>query len=74
MLNAVSPEPFWNRPCAAPGLLSYRYGNGPYGFVMIGARDNLDALNEAARSVSGPVIMNRLQRWNGTAYETVIWP
>lgn len=39
---------YWNRPCAAHGLNSYRYG-GPYGWIMIGATDDADALREAAR-------------------------
>ncbi len=73
MIRAMSPEPFWNRPCAASGLTSYRYGNGPYGFVMIGAKDDQDALREACRSVSGHVYPDRLERWNGTAYAAV-WP
>ena len=36
-----------DRPCAAAGLVSYRY-NGPFGFIMIG-----DAMNEANRSLTG---------------------
>lgn len=49
-----------DRPMAAPGLTSYRY-RGAYGFVMIGALDHADALQEAQRSVPGPVVMERLQ-------------
>ena len=36
------------RPCAAAGLTSYRYGT-----IMIGATSTQDALNEAGRSGSG---------------------
>lgn len=38
-----------DRPCAAPGLTSYRY-HGRYGWIMIGANDNNEALREAVRS------------------------
>lgn len=41
-----------DRPIASAGLTSYRYA-GRYGFVMIGAKDNADALREAARSIDG---------------------
>lgn len=54
------------RPCAAPGLTSYRY-KGLYGWIMIGAKDDLDALNEARRS-TGAVTPDRLQVWNGAEY------
>lgn len=64
---------FTNRPCAAKGLVSYRY-KGLYGFIMIGAMDHQDALNEAARSLTGstPVIAN-LEIWNvfNNSYESV---
>jgi len=60
-----------NKPLAAHGLTSYRY-RGNYGWVMIGARDNADALREAGRSASNhtPVI-DRLQVWNGVEYVPV---
>lgn len=38
-----------DRPLAAPGLVSYRY-RGRYGWVMIGAKNHDDAMNEAKRS------------------------
>ena len=61
-----------NRPLASTGLISYRYANGAYGFVMIGARDDADALNEASRSVSsGPVTFDNLQVWDGKKYVPV---
>lgn len=54
------------KPLAAPGLNSYRYA-GRFGWVMIGARNEADALAEAARSISGqaePAISReRLQVW-----------
>lgn len=52
-----------DRPLAAPGLTSYRYA-GPLGWVMIGARDESDALREAARSIDGPADRDRLQVWD----------
>jgi len=58
---------FWSKPCAAPGLTSYRY-RGRYGWVMIGATDTADALREAARSIDGPATLEHLERWNGTEY------
>lgn len=52
------------RPCAAPGLISYR-ARGNYGWIMIGAADDADAMREAMRSTHAPT---NLQRWDGTAY------
>jgi hypothetical protein len=46
LLNAVH-----DRPCAAEGLTSYRY-RGEYGWIMIGAKDDADALHEASRSMA----------------------
>lgn len=40
---------YWNRSCAAFGLTSYR-ARSPYGFIMIGARDDEDARAQASRS------------------------
>ena len=60
-----------NRPCAAAGLTAYRY-LGAFGFVMIGAKDDADALREAARSLStGPAVIERLQVWNGACYTNI---
>lgn len=57
-----------NRPCAAAGLTSYRY-LGAFGFIMIGAKDDADALREAGRSLStGPAVIEKLQVWNGSCY------
>ena len=61
---------YWNRPCAAKGLLSYRY-KGSFGWIMIGARDDKDALREARRSTAAVVSVDRLERWNGERYESV---
>ena len=55
-------------PMAAAGLQSYRYRTA-YGWVMIGATDDADALREAQRSTPAPVTANRLQRWTGTEYQ-----
>lgn len=52
-----------DRPLAAPGLTSYRYA-GPSGWVMIGARDEADAMREAERSLERQdVDPDRLERW-----------
>lgn len=63
---------YWNRPCAAEGLLSFRY-RGKYGYIMIGAKDVDDALNEAARS-NGTAHPWYLEIWNGTAYVKAVAP
>lgn len=55
-------------PMAAAGLQSYRYRSA-YGWVMIGATDDADALREAQRSTAAPVTADRLQRWTGTEYQ-----
>ena len=57
------------RPCAAAGLTSYRYGN-----IMIGATSTRDALNEADRSLTHCVAtVERLEIWNALTglYEKV---
>lgn len=54
-----------DRPLAAYGLTSYRYA-GRYGFVMIGATDDADALREAARSIDTPPTLDKLQVWDQT--------
>lgn len=53
-----------NMPCAAPGLASYRYPSAYGGWVMIGARDDWDALGEAGRSVDGKTFMSKLEKWD----------
>ncbi len=60
-----------NRPCAAPGLDSYRYRSN-MGWVMIGAQSDAEALQEAARSLSsGAPERERLQKWDGREYVPV---
>lgn len=63
----MNARPFHDRPCAARGLQSFRY-RLPFSFVMIGARDECDALLEATRSIAGQPDPARLERWNGAAY------
>lgn len=58
---------YHDRPCAAPGLTSYRC-RGRYGYIMIGARDVQDAWREARRSSDQP---HDLQVWDGAAYKDV---
>lgn len=53
-------------PLAAHPLTSYRL-RGPYGWIMIGARDHADAMLEAARSTRDPKREN-LEVWDGTRY------
>jgi hypothetical protein len=53
-------------PLAAHGFISYRY-NGRYGYIMIGARDDADALNEASRSTD-EIKPENLEVWNGERY------
>lgn len=62
-----------DRPCASQGLASYRY-RGTFGWIMIGARDDDDALREATRSTDAPITRARLQVWSGGAYEPVDLP
>lgn len=60
-----------NRPLAGKGLTSYRYVQ-PHGYIMIGARDALDARNEAQRSLTaGTARLEQLQVWNGREYVPV---
>ena len=57
------------RPCAAHGWTSYRYGT-----IMIGATSTQDALNEADRSLTqGAATVERLEIWNALTglYEKV---
>lgn len=60
-------RPMCELPLASPGLLSFRLAL-PFSFVMIGAKDEADAMIQASRSTPHPRIEN-LQRWNGQAYE-----
>lgn len=60
----------FGRPLAAPGLTSYRCRSG-YGWIMIGASDDRDALREARRS-KAEVLEQDLQVWDGTQYQPVL--
>jgi hypothetical protein len=59
-----------DRPMAAHGFLSYRY-KGRYGWIMVGAKDHLDALREAQRSTDDLVTLDRLQFWDGQQYAPI---
>jgi len=57
-----------DKPLAVEGLISYRY-QGNYGFIMIGATDHNDALNEANRSLSyGKANIDKLQVYKDNKY------
>jgi len=58
-----------DRPLAVSGLISYR-ARGRYGWVMIGAVDDVDALSEAYRS-SDSVSVGSLEVWDGQRYVPV---
>jgi hypothetical protein len=69
--NVVVKKNPTSRPLAAAGLNSYRY-TGDYGYVMIGARDVEDALNEAKRSIGKTPSLKNLERWDGVEYVPVM--
>jgi hypothetical protein len=50
----------YDKPCADKGLTSYR-AMGRFGCIMIGAKNNQDAMKEAKRSTPHPT---DLQVWN----------
>ena len=58
--------PFCERPLAGPGFISYRLF-GPYGWIMIAAKDDEDAMREARRSTEYPD-RRKLQKWDGSRY------
>ena len=58
-----------DRPLAISGLTSYR-ARGRYGWIMIGAVDDADALSEAYRS-SDSVSVDSLEVWDGQRYVPV---
>ena len=67
IIDAMRPHmdrPMTDRPLAVKGLVSYRY-RGPFGWIMIGAKDDSDALNEARRSLEEPDKAEKksLHRW-----------
>lgn len=51
---------YWNKPCGAEGLSSYR-ATGRFGFIMIGARIESEAMREALRSTNS---ISLLEKWN----------
>jgi len=55
-----------DKPLADSGLTSYRC-KGAFGWIMIGAKDNEDAMREALRS-SKHAERESLQAWNGKEY------
>ena len=59
-----------DKPMASKGLQSYRY-KGRFGYIMIGARDDAQALREAGRSTTDTIDPAKLERWNGKTYEFV---
>jgi hypothetical protein len=56
---------FQDKPCAAEGQISYRAA-GPYGWIMIGAKDDQDALREGQRSTDKQLTLADLQVWDST--------
>ena len=57
-----------NKPLAVRNFTSYRY-KGPYGWIMIRAKDVNDALKQANLSlVSGRAEIHRLEVWDGVGY------
>ena len=58
-----------DKPYAAQGLISYRC-KCSYGWIMIGATDHDDAMQEARRS-SDNVNRDGLEVWNGERYVPV---
>jgi hypothetical protein len=63
-------RPYWEKPCADRGLISYRY-NGPFGYVMIGAKDDDDAYRQASRSIEQLPDRQLLQVWRNDQYVNV---
>lgn len=62
----MHPLDLTDRPLAAPGLTSYRCA-GRYGWIMIGAKDHAEALQEARRTCPDALPQD-LQVWDGTQY------
>jgi len=54
-----------DKPLAAKGLISFRYNNGDWGYIMIGATDVNNALSEANRSLTTKnATIDRLEMWS----------
>ena len=62
--------PTHDKPCAVEGFISYRYPcYGGLRYVMIGAKDDNDALREANRSLTKKdATIEFLQVWDGNKY------
>ena len=60
-----------DKPMAANGLISYRY-RGRYGWIMIGANTDTEALSQAQLSTTDKVTPYHLERWNGYHYQGVL--
>ena len=54
---------FYDLPLATHDFISYRYA-GRYGWIMIGALDDQDALREAGRSGVKDANLKKLEKWN----------
>ena len=59
-----------DKPMASSGLTSYRY-LGRYGYIMIGAKSDPEALREAKRSMDGIPTYSNLEIWDGEKYVPV---
>lgn len=66
-MDSYNGRQLHDKPLAIGSLTSYRY-KGRYGWIMIGARDNDDALREAARSTNDPIDPTMLEVWKGDEY------
>lgn len=55
---------YQDRSLADKGLVSYRYA-GRYGYIMIGARDAADAMNEVKRAQGFAGSYSNLAVWEG---------
>lgn len=65
----------FDKPMAAKGLESYRYKRRNGGYMMIGAKNDFDALTQAKRSLTigeydcfEGITLKNMQKWNGNAY------
>ena len=67
-----NPTLVTDRPLADKGLLSYRC-QGAFGWIMIGATDDEDAMVQARRS-SAHAQREHLQKWDGAAYVPCVMP
>lgn len=61
---------YYDKPCAAQGLSSFR-AKGRYGWIMTGAKDMEDALIEANRSSAKKMTMADIEVWDGNKYVPV---